>query len=250
MSTPFTGLSPAADTDGTRWFTDQMAGQDGVALVVPSGFAAYARLMHPLRDGDRWAEAAPEYLGRGGRYTYPFPDRVAWASWGDLGAETVDAIVPLLASATSTPSESHFGLWQGWGDMHPESRATLYSVSDHVGQVHGRWTRWRQRRQQRTQDAPAHSFLSDCAVHPWWGGRDMYLFDGPVELVDRIGSSFGDGSLMRRGPQWWWPDDRAWFVGSEIDFPWSYVGGSADLIDKLTTSAGFEAVVIDHDEQW
>ncbi len=31
----------------------------------------------------------------------------------------------------------------------------------------------------------------------------------------------------------WWPSDRTWCVASEIDLQWTYVGGSAELIDRV-----------------
>ena len=35
------------------------------------------------------------------------------------------------------------------------------------------------------------------------------------------------------GPNLWWPDDRSWCVASEIDLPWTYVGGPKALIAKV-----------------
>ena len=35
------------------------------------------------------------------------------------------------------------------------------------------------------------------------------------------------------GPNLWWPADRAWCVASEIDLPWTYVGGSKTLIAEV-----------------
>jgi len=76
-------------------------------------------------------------------------------------------------------------------------------------------------------------------VQAWWGGRDMGLFDGPVVAVAVIGrpsipAAFQDEpTLDRRSPQWWWPTDRAWFVASEIDDPWTYIAGPAALLDAV-----------------
>ncbi len=42
--TPFLGLRPATTSAPVQWAVERMAGQQGVALVVPSGFGAYARL--------------------------------------------------------------------------------------------------------------------------------------------------------------------------------------------------------------
>ena len=75
-----------------RWFVDAMANRRAYALVVPAGFEAYARLLHPLASGQRWATVAVavDYLRRSAdRYPYPFPDLVVQVE-GDMGAEFVD----------------------------------------------------------------------------------------------------------------------------------------------------------------
>lgn len=40
---------------------------------------------------------------------------------GNLDPEDVDALVPLLATAMTTPQECHYGLWNGWGWVRPWS---------------------------------------------------------------------------------------------------------------------------------
>jgi hypothetical protein len=39
-----------------------------------------------------------------------------------------------------------------------------------------------------------------------------------------------------------WTADRAWFVGSEIDLPWTYVGGTVALIDALRSDQRLEVL--------
>lgn len=78
----------------------------------------------------------------------------------------------------------------------------------------------------------------------------MILFDGPIRRVDSIGSTRFSDTIARRGPQWWWPEDRSWFFANEIDHPWSYVGGSTDLVESLASRHDVEAVVIDHSDLW
>ena len=38
-----------------------------------------------------------------------------------------------------------------------------------------------------------------------------------------------------------WPADRAWFVATEIDFEWTFVAGTEDLIDRLAVHPQLEA---------
>jgi hypothetical protein len=78
----------------------------------------------------------------------------------------------------------------------------------------------------------------------------MLLFHGPIEAVASIGSvTLVSDALHRRGPQWWWPDDRAWFVATEIDHPWSYVGASHNVVTDLRATA-LETVHVDFDDDW
>jgi hypothetical protein len=216
-----------------------MGGREGVALVVPDRFEAVARVMHPLATGARWETVAPEYLGAGAEpLPYPLPEDIDWAS-GDMGPDSVDLLVPVLSEATSTPERCHFALWGGWGVLHPGSQ-TLVTV-DHAGR--------------QNEPVPLHeavyAFVDACAVQPWWGGRDMLLFDGPVDAVASIGTPWPlDGRLERRGPQWWWPEDRSWFVGTEIDHPWTYVAGATELIETVRIERRLEAVGVTFDARW
>ena len=47
----------------------------------------------------------------------------------------------------------------------------------------------------------------------------------------------------------WWPDDRAWFVATDIDLMTTYVGGSAACIADLVSAAGLEAAVVPVDQR-
>lgn len=99
--------------------------------------------------------------------------------------------------------------------------------------------------------APVWDLAAACPVVPWWGGRDMIVFDGPIGAVASIGHRWiGDGAVHRQSPQWWWPDDRAWFVGTEIDDPWTYVAGSTALIDTILASPRWEAVRVEPGDAW
>ncbi|HVF75941.1 MAG TPA: hypothetical protein VM938_12925 [Acidimicrobiales bacterium] len=69
-------------------------------------------------------------------------------------------------------------------------------------------------------------------------GRRLHLFTGPIEAV---GESFCEPP-WRQSANLWWPDDRAWCVATEIDFCWTYVGGSADCIDAVLARPELEAL--------
>jgi hypothetical protein len=67
--------------------------------------------------------------------------------------------------------------------------------------------------------------------------RAYLLFGGPID-TEAPQDSFGDSEL----PNLWWPADRAWMVATEIDFAWTYVGGTLTVIDALLADARLEAL--------
>jgi hypothetical protein len=46
----------------------------------------------------------------------------------------------------------------------------------------------------------------------------------------------------------WWPDDHAWCVATDVDLMSTYVGGSADCIDRLVFDDELEAMVVPGDQ--
>jgi hypothetical protein len=244
MSIPFEGLRPASSRDHVAWVVEAMARRNGVDLVVPEGFEAYARIHHRIHTGERWADFAPEYLVRGIEMYDFIGSKLQFIDGdGNLDAEDLDALVPLLAVATATPNECHYALWQGWGWVHPGSMTVLSSGQDPAS------TRTIERTFNEAM-APVWSFAAACPVEPWWGGRDMILFDGAVDAVSTIGHQDFDGYIQRQCPQWWWPVDRTWFVGTEIDDPWTYVAGNRSLIDEILTSPQWESVGVEPTDRW
>lgn len=209
-----------------------------VGSVVPEGFAAYARIFHPAsRSGAdpakvRWAEIA----ARNGRTVHAEmqfhrisqratgkgePD--PWDGYppmgGSLAVDEAEALVQLLAEHTETPDHCWFCLWEGYG-----------------------WVR----------GGPAVSQLSRGAVvqHPpgvvppevlagprvRFPHRDFLLYRGPITAATAFCPSW------RQTPNLWWPDDRAWCIASEIDFCWTYVGGSTRLVAQVLADHRFEAL--------
>jgi hypothetical protein len=63
-------------------------------------------------------------------------------------------------------------------------------------------------------------------------GRDYILFRAPVAKA----------AGWEDGPNLWWPDDHAWCVASEIDFLYTYVGGSQELVDAIVRDPAIEAL--------
>ena len=77
-------------------------------------------------------------------------------------------------------------------------------------------------------------------------GRSYYLVTGPVVAATELKDP---GSMSDwRNPDLFWPDDRRWFVATDVDF-WSlYVGGHDDFITELVRAVPTpsELVAVDH----
>ncbi len=84
------------------------------------------------------------------------------------------------------------------------------------------------------------------AVWEGWGDVPPQRFPGAARLDTQARGHF----LVRgplRGVLWsvaasnrhrpaaglWWPADRAWFVSTEIDYEWTFVAGTGELVDRL-----------------
>jgi hypothetical protein len=62
------------------------------------------------------------------------------------------------------------------------------------------------------------------------------LYAGAIELA------LASLDVPTVSPNLWWPDDRAWIVVTEIDYAWTYVGGSARLVERLLASNKLEVL--------
>ena len=197
------------------WIAGRLSSFDSgvVTSVVPGGFEAYARVLHPVEEpghaGDRpvrWAEVAAwsgVALVPGGQFAdvaLPEHEPVGVEPWSGQGPQAgtlyrsdADVLVEPLAGQTTARHRCWFCMWDGWGPSSPGPRVRL-------------------------------------------PGRDYLLFVGPLAAVPSLVDA-----QEGRTPNLWWPDDHAWCVASEIDLPWTYVGGSAALIASLLADDRVEA---------
>jgi hypothetical protein len=216
-------LVPSLDTSAARWIEERLWKWSDrgllVGSVVPEGFAAYARVLHPARrrvegggEGERvrWSTVA-SWTARTVHAEMQF-DRVAllagrneYPAWGYRPAEGVlpredcERLASLLHPFTSTPDVCWFGIWEGYGFLDPKRHEGLPRVK-----------------------TPERTYI---------------LYRGPLQAV----TAFSWGQTWQ-SPNLWWPDDRAWCVATEIDLPETYVGGSEAAIDRVVADSQLEAL--------
>jgi hypothetical protein len=238
------GLEPLDELSPANWvrenLTDWPRGRELLVRdLVPPVFEAYTRILHRAHrpeDGryptGRWAEQAEE-LGRTlgpetswyeltGTNLAHGPARAAWVpNEGSLSEEEVRIIASRLAGHTATPLTCWFAMWSGWGEL-SGGTGSLYPVGGPISALKMRLRARREGKRARKEAARLRTFALLGAA------RSYLLFEGVVE--DALRFDFGYGF---RSPALWWPEDRAWFVHTEIDALSTYLGGTRSLIDHV-----------------
>ncbi|WP_405770903.1 hypothetical protein [Streptomyces sp. NBC_01538] len=214
----------SADLSPAHWLTQRAPGHGDfgtVAGVAAPGYAAYARVLHPasLREQPvRWSTVASAH----GRRVTPGTD------WHEL-----------IGMERDYHNASDYGLPGVW-DEHPEEGPTPPAVAQALIPVLARHTQ-----------TPEH-----CWYGLWHGygrydfnrtpsfetpGRDEVLLAGTLaEAVSPV--SMDEFAEL---PDLWWPQDRAWCLGGDVDLVSTYVGGSDALIAELLAAPELESHRVD-----
>jgi hypothetical protein len=185
--------------------------------VVPEGFEAYCRIFHPLR-----------------KHRPPAASR----TWAELAAENGRIVHPEM--------QLHM-------ISHPVgARPEVYNLGDYINELDWGSVPLPERAELVDVLSSETTTPDQCWFCVWdgYGGleagsagrvrhphRDYLLYTGPIDLA------FAELDLRpEQSPNLWWPDDRAWIVVTEIDYAWTYVGGSTGLIDRLLTNDVLEVL--------
>lgn len=251
------GLDLQDDVSPADWLADLGILGGSVSSLVPTGFEAYARILHPAYRGSRhrcpvvtWAEVA-RANGTVLHSEAQFGSLVGWLQprgheqpglWdgapdeGNLPIERAATLGQLLSVHTSSRFNCWFGVWHGWGDLmfRPASVGAVRAVANNAG------SRRRDRaRRSDLSDWDARSAASINAPTFHLPGREYYLLSGRVGAAAQ---SLSREPWLWRSANLWWPDDHAWAVATEVDLNSTYVGGSTACIADLLDSPGLEVV--------
>ncbi|MCX4760296.1 hypothetical protein OG562_04725 [Streptomyces sp. NBC_01275] len=209
-----------ADLGPADWLTERAPGHGDfgtVAGVAAPGFAAYARVLHPAALDERpvrWAAvAAARGLG-----TRPGAD---WHEVAGLDRDYHNACA--------------YGLPGVW-DEHPAEGPTPPAVAQALIPVLARHTRTPERCWFGLWNGYGRWDFDGIPSFPT-PGRDEVLLAGPLaEAVSPV--SLNEFAEL---PDLWWPQDRAWCLGGDVDLVSTYVGGSPALIAELLAAPELEA---------
>jgi hypothetical protein len=231
-------LAFSSDVESADWIRPRLRPfeQFRATSIVPDGFDAYARILHPAQlpaDGRqlvRWSEVA-------GWSDTPMSDRVQWhdislpkikpsseppwrgqgPSEGSPYVADVDALIDDLADYTSGSERIFFCVWVGYlgggaAVFTPVGSPPVYLP----------------------QRIPPERVVALPL-------REYGLIEAPLSFATSLDAA-SDGS--HKTANLWWPEDRAWCVASEIDLRWTYVGGSRELIERVLGDQRLEALPV------
>jgi hypothetical protein len=78
------------------------------------------------------------------------------------------------------------------------------------------------------------------AEMPFVGTDKPLMFQGSLEEV----KTFPGDEAYRFTPEYWWPADQSWCVCSDYDLMFTFVGGSKDLISRLSENEVLECIEV------
>ena len=205
--------------DATEWLVSSLTtfGRT-VSSFLPGDLPSYARVYHPFDSNDAsetlftWRELAPtdDYL-RDGATAADFAGRNGTNSVARVGNLHITVIEVLI---------EHLKL----ATTTPE--LCYFALWDGFGE-----------------------YLLPPGVGPKLElpNRSYDVFYGPVEAAR---TSLSDISWSHRSANLWWPADHAWCVATEVDLPWTYVGGPRDCIAAILADPRLEAVETNALARW
>lgn len=215
-------LQPEPDGSFASWWLDELDTWDTegvpVSSLVPGILPAVVQVLHP------WWRA--RFAGEG--------QPVRWAELArQQGFTNVRELDSTRDDADRIPAADKAGLASTTGQLDRLTAAALVDVLTTATTVPDDvfvavWVGW--------GDVSAQQFPQ--AAHLYTQSRGHFLLRGPLAGVLTSVSASG---LDQPTAGLWWPADRAWFVATEVDFPWTFVAGDESLIDMVLQDERLEA---------
>jgi hypothetical protein len=249
-------IRPDADvTEADWWETEWPDGTPAaVGFLIPRGFEAYARVLHPAHDheGDAvtWATVASECgttlhseaqwwrvarrgSSRGGHGTgWPGNEPLV----GTLDRPRFEALADVLAGHTTTPERTFVAFWVGYG-LWPRA-------------WDGAPTTQRPGRESYVFERPLADMTTLCAEAPAVGfalgesmGSAVVFYSDGSSRIPTPDEQFETAAPHQwQSPSAWWPADRAWATSNDTDLDSTLVGGTRALVDDLLADERLEVL--------
>jgi hypothetical protein len=251
------GIRPDADPAAADWWqtTWGPGTPAAVGFLVPRGFEAYARVLHPARDDEgnhvTWAEVAahcgttlhPEaqwHRLAGGRDLDPRGTGAEPVRWpgheplvGTLERPQLEALADVLGAHTPTPDPTFVAYWVSYGTWPPA--------------WHDLPTTDRPVRESYLFERALADVVTLCAEAP----AVAYALGTPTGTSVTIGAGAPPTPDERfdmwaphawQSPSAWWPADHAWVTSNGTDLDSTLVGGTRALVDDLLSDERLEVL--------
>lgn len=200
------------DAAAAAWITAGLAPASPrvVASLLPRGFAAHARVLHPAV-----------------RYEGDDDVDVPWAAVARHNRRTAHRLMQWPAITGSWDFVADLDQPELWNDAPAEGHLAV-AVAERLATLLARHT---------TAPADCWFGLAADAAPDLVGDAGHLLVRGPCGLAAE--------NLVpepaEQGPSLWWPADRAWCVVTDPHLTSTYVGGSAEAVADVLAAAGIEA---------
>lgn len=173
-----------------------------------------------------------------------YPPPPSPGDWWSVYRALFDVVASIGAGHTSSPDRAWFAIWEGHGFG---SKSTRRAWRDPPADETERRARDAEGARLRDEDRRHNAAIGAALAEiPRFDrpGRTYYLLEGPVTAVTGLRHPDGHGW---RNPDLYWPDDRRWFIATDVDF-WSlYIGGSSGFISELAESVPTRCEAVDLD---
>lgn len=200
-------LAPAA------WIEPLLVpGSFEVRMTAPQGFESYARIFFPFIGGsfDRKREVVLEDIG--------------WSDLARRNGHTVHALMERETTAVGPDGVSSYDRCRS--SPSAEQLDALVPILAHNTSSTSAWfLLW-----EGFGDLDRRVF--DDAPKVSHAMRNFHLLRGPLAAFEQF----------PHAPGYWWPEDRAWCVCTDIDFAWAYVAGSTACVHELLSIPAIDAV--------
>lgn len=244
-------LRRSSEIGQADWIRDRLAGWGRVDSIVPGGFPAYIRVLHPAEGPEerpvRWAELA-ERAGVAMHASIGFADIAAALDpegrdvdepeTGNLHPAPLAALCEVLARHTATPHTCWFGVWDGNHWLHPAVITTVFT--EDTGETG---------RPVPPAFDPTLSWPDPSPPLPLveLPGREYRLLTGPLDAALDVGRYYGD-VFDPHSPNLIWPDDHAWCVATGVDLHSTYIAASHAAAADLLADSRLEALAVRQDD--
>jgi hypothetical protein len=197
-------VAPAVGVAPAEWIAEACRGAEWtVGSLVPNQYPVVLHVHAPDPSAEDW-----------------------WSAYRQL----FETIASIGERHTATPNRAWFAVWEGHGF---ESRTTLTAWRgplDETTRAALEQERSRLRAEDERRNAAVRAALRQLPRFDL-PDRTYYLLAGPVAAVTWLRDPGSSSDWCR--PDLFWPDDRQWFVATDVDF-WSlYVGGDDEFIAEL-----------------